>query len=149
MLITCYLREGVVYVPTVARRASGPIYTEIEPISVIPLGNLNAVQQALRDSLRRGNAILPDADPRAPRASPIIQKYAGARSWSAFVRRAWTWSIRDDNGLFKIIGYRTHPKGHWDQDPAEEIRFPPGTTVDDAIDRMLAILQETARAAPN
>ena len=54
MLITCYLREGVVYVPTVARRASGPIYTEIEPISVIPLGNLNAVQQRAKGFAEEG-----------------------------------------------------------------------------------------------
>jgi hypothetical protein len=145
MLISCYLREGTVYVPTVARRASGPIYTDIEPIAVIPIINLDAVRQALRESLTRGNAIIPDRDPKDRDLSPVILKYARVRSWSAFFRSAWTWSIRDDDGLIKIIGYRRHPKGYWEQDPAQEIRFSPETTVGDAINRMITILQATAR----
>jgi len=149
MLITCYLRGNIVFVPTVARRASGPIYTEMEPISVIPLGNLNDVREALRDSLKRGNAVIPDPDPQDRDAPPVILKYARVRSWSAFFRSAWTWSIRDDDSLFKIICYRKHPKRYWEEEPAQEIRFLPGTIVDDVIDRMIAILQETARAASN
>ena len=149
MLISCYLREDKVYVPTVARRASGPIYTDIEPIAVIPIINLAAVRQALRESLKRGNAIIPDRDPKDREVPPAILKYARVRSWSAFFRSAWTWTIRDDDGLFQIGGYRRHPKGYWEHDPAQEIRFPRATTVDDVIDRMIAILQETARAAPN
>jgi hypothetical protein len=141
MLITCYLREGMVYVPTVVRRASGPIYSSIEPIEVIPLGNLASVRQALRESLRRGNAVVPDRDPQDLDSPPIILKYARVRSWSAFFRTAWTWSIRDDDGLFKIVSYRKHPKRYWEEDPAQEKRFPPGTTVDNVINRMITILQ--------
>ena len=51
--------------------------------------------------------------------------------------------------MYKIIFYRKHPKKYWEQDLAQQIQFPVGTTVDDVVDRMLAILQETARAAPN
>jgi hypothetical protein len=149
MLITCYLRAGTVYVPTVARRVSGPIYTEIEPIRVVSLRSFDSVRQALRESLKRGNAVIPDPGPRELRAPPTILKYARVRSWSAFFRTASTWSIRDDDGLFKIIGYRKHPKGYWEQDIENEITFPSGTNVDEVIDRMIAILQETARTAPN
>jgi hypothetical protein len=145
MLIKCYLREGVVYVPTVVRRASGPIYSSIEPIAVIPLADLDSVRQALRESQKRGNAVVPDRAPQDRDAPPVILKYARVRSWSAFFRTASTWSIRDDDGLFKIIGYRKHPKRYWEQDPVQEINFPPGTTVDDLIERMIAILQETAQ----
>jgi len=56
MLITCYLRKGIVYAPTVARRASSPIYTNIEPIEVIPLQELDAVRRALRESLKKGKS---------------------------------------------------------------------------------------------
>jgi hypothetical protein len=145
MLITCYLRARTVYVPTVARRVSGPIYTEIEPISVVPLDNLDAVREALRESLKKGNAIIPDRGPQELRAPAIILKYARLRSWSAFFRTAWTWSIRDDDGLFKIIGYRKQPKGYWEQDIENEIRFPPGTNVDEVIDRVIALLQQAAQ----
>jgi len=146
MMITCYLRRGIVYIPTVARRATSPIYTNIEPIAVIPLEDLDAVRQALRESLKKGNPIIPDPDPQELRAPPIILKYAGVRSLSAFFRSTSTWSIRDDDGLFKITVYRKHPKGYWEPDPSQEIKFPQGTTVDNVIDRMMAILQETARA---
>jgi hypothetical protein len=145
MLITCYLRENIVFVPTVVRRASGPIYTNIEPIAVIPLGNLDSVRQALRDSLKRGNAVIPDPDPQDRDAPPVILKYARVRSWLAFFRTACTWSIRDDDGLFKIINYRKHPKGYWEQDLAQEIKFLPGTTVGELIDRMIAIMQRAAQ----
>jgi|SRR6185437_15913958 hypothetical protein len=144
MLITCLLRKDTVFVPTVARRVSGPIYTEIEPIRVVPLNDLDAVREALRESLRRGNAIIPDPGPQELRAPPAILKYARVRSWSAFFRTASTWSIRDDDGLFKIIGYRKHPKGYWEQDIENEIKFPLGTNVEEVIDRVIVLLQQTA-----
>ena len=36
MFVECYLREGTVYVPTVVRQASSPIYNVIEPIAAVP-----------------------------------------------------------------------------------------------------------------
>jgi hypothetical protein len=47
------------------------------------------------------------------------------------------------------VGHRKHPKGYWQEDQSQKIQFPVGTTVNDVLDRMLAILQETARLAPN
>ena len=84
-------------------------------------------------------------NPKALRAPPLMLKYAGMRSWSAFFRNASTWSIREDDGVYKIIFYRKHPKKHWEQDLAQEIQFPVGTTIDNVVDRMIAILQEAAR----
>ncbi len=72
---------------------------------------------------------------------------ARLRSWSAFFRNAWTWSIRDDDGVYKIIGYRKHSKEYWEKDPSQEIKFPVRTRLDDVVDRMIAILQEAARQA--
>jgi hypothetical protein len=149
MLIKCYLREGTVYVPTVARRASSPIYTTIEPIAVVPLNDPAAVRAALVDSLNRGNAIIPDPDPQALRAPPIILKYAPVRSWSAFFRTAFSWSIAQEDGGYQILGNRKHPKGYWEEDPSQKIQFPPHATREDVVDRMVVILQETARTATN
>ena len=47
MLFSCYLRDGIVYFPTIARRESGPIYTDIEPVAVVPLSNSEDVRRAL------------------------------------------------------------------------------------------------------
>ena len=145
MFIECYLREGTVYVPTVARRASSPIYTTIEPVVVVPLDDLGSVRAALLDLLKRGNATIPNPDPQALRAPPIILKYARVRSWSAFFRTAWSWSIAQEDGAYQILGYRKHPKGYWEEDQSQKIQFPRQATVDDVVDRMIAILVETAR----
>jgi hypothetical protein len=145
MLIECYLREGIVYVPTVARRASSPIYTTVEPIVVVPLRDRHAVRAALVDSLKKGNATIPDPDPQALRAPPVILKYAKVRSWSAFFRTAWSWSITQEDGAYQILGYRKHPKGYWEEDQSQKIQFPQQAIVDDVVDRMLAILQEAAQ----
>lgn len=59
MFVECYLREGTVYVPTVVRQASSPIYNIVEPIVVVPLNDPEAIRAALLDSLSRGNAIVP------------------------------------------------------------------------------------------
>ncbi len=145
MLFTCYLRDGIVYIPTVARRKSEPIYTNIEPVAVVPVSSTEGVRCALLETIARKNVVIPDRDPKALRAPPLLPKYAGVRSLSAFYRNASTWSIIEDDGVYKILNYRKHPKGYWQPDPAEEIQFPLGTTIDDVVDRMIAILQEAAR----
>jgi len=145
MLFSCYLRDGVVYVPTIARRKSEPIYTTIEPVAVVALSNSEDVRRALLETIARKNVVIPDPDPKALRAPPWMLKYAGVKSWSAFFRNASTWSFREDDGVYKIIFYRKHPKKYWEQDLAQEIQFPVETTVDDVVDRMIAILQKAAR----
>ena len=149
MLIKCYLREGTVYAPTVVRRASEPVYNIIEPIAVVPLNDPDAVRVALLNSLDRGNAIVPDPNPRDRDAPPAILKYARVRSWSAFFRTAFSWSITQEDGVYQIQGHRKHPKGYWEEDQSQKIQFLRQATRQDVLDRMLAILQETARAAPN
>ena len=145
MLCSCYLRDYVVYVPTLARRAREPVYTHIEPVGVVSIANTEAVRRTLLETIARKNPTIPDPDQKARDAPSIILKYAGVRSWSAFYRNASTWSIREDDGVYKIIGYRKHSKGSWLQDLEQQIQFPVGTIVDDVVDRMIAILQEAAR----
>jgi hypothetical protein len=146
MLFTCYLRDGIVYVPTVARRKSEPIYTNIEPVAVVPVSSTEDVRRAFLEAIGRKNVVIPDRDAEALRAPPLLPKYAGVRSLSAFYRNASTWSIIEDDGVYKILSYLKHPKGYWRPDLAREIQFPVRTTVDGVIDRMIAILQEAARA---
>ena len=45
MLGSCYLRDYVVYVPTLARRAREPVYTHIEPVGVVSIANTEAVRR--------------------------------------------------------------------------------------------------------
>jgi hypothetical protein len=118
MLFTCFLRDGIVYVPTVAKRESEPVYTNIEPVAVVPVTNIEAVRRALLDTIAKKNILIPV--PKDLDAAPILLKYAGVRSWSAFYRNASTWSITEEEGAYQILGYRKH-KGYWQEDPDQKI----------------------------
>jgi hypothetical protein len=145
MLYSCYLRNGIVYVPTLARREREPVYTDIEPVGVVPVANTEAVRRTLLDTIARKNPTIPAPDRMTRDGPSILLKYAGVRSWSTFYRNALTWSIGEDDGVYKIISYCKRSKGYWQQDLEQPIQFPVGTTVDDVVDRMIAILQEAAR----
>lgn len=144
MLFKCYLRDDIVYVPTVARRKSEPIYTNIEPVAVVAVSSTEDLRRALLESIAKKNVVISDRDPKALSAPPLLPKYAGVKSLSEFYRNASTWSIIEDDGVYKILSYLKHPKGYWQPDPAHEIQFPARTTVDDVVDRMIAILQQAA-----
>jgi hypothetical protein len=141
MLYNCYLRNDIVYVPTVGKR--GGAYTDIEPVAAVPVTNVEALRRAFQDVIARGNAAVPLIKGKWP--PPVLLKYAGVKTWLAFARGASTWNIENNDGIYKIVGHRLHPDGYWVEDHEHESDFPPGTTVDDVIGRMIAILQEAAR----
>src|ERR1700751_4039882 len=109
MLYHSYLKNGVVYVPTVAKLQTGA-YTDIEPVAVVPVANKEALRHAFMDVIARKNAIVPNP-PKDDWPPPVLLKYAGVKTWSAFARGAATWSIDETDGKFQIIGYRDHPDG--------------------------------------
>jgi hypothetical protein len=139
-----YLRKGTLFVPTNGRVEGGGILRDIEPVEVVPISNIEAVRQALRATIARGNPAIPHP-PRGTRLQPVVLKYAGVKTWSAFARYATRWRIREKDGSYQIGGYRKHEKGYWVEDPEQTIQFPAGTTVDEVIDRTIAILQDAAR----
>jgi hypothetical protein len=142
MLFHVCLRQGIVYVPTVARRDGGP-YTDIEPVGVVPVANTEGIRRALMAAIARGNITVPV--PKGKWPAPVFLKYAGVRTWSAFARGASSWSIEEKDGKYQIDGYRKHPKGYWVEDPEQRIILPAGATVNDVIDRMIAILEDAAQ----
>jgi hypothetical protein len=75
---------------------------------------------------------------------PVLLKYAGVKSWSAFQRGMSFWSLEKRDGAFQIAGQTKQPDGMWRDDPEQIIRFPRSAVVDDVIDRMIAILQDAA-----
>ncbi|HUJ09765.1 MAG TPA: hypothetical protein VL171_07040, partial [Verrucomicrobiae bacterium] len=138
MLFNVYLRHGVVYVPTVAKRDIA-VYTDIEPVAVVPVTNGEGLRCALLDTIARKNVAVPV--PKGKWPPPVLLKYSGVKTWSAFARGASTWNIEEKDGKYQIEGYRTHPKGYWEEDPDQKIEFPAGTSVDTVIERMIGILQ--------
>jgi hypothetical protein len=141
MLYTCYLRDGVVYVPTVGKR--GGVYTTIAPVAAVPVANTEGLRRAFLDAITRRNVAVPPVKGKWP--PPLLPKYAGVKSWSAFARGALTWNIIANEELYQIVGHRLHEDGYWVEDHDQRIKFPAGTTVGDVIDRMIAIMQDAVR----
>jgi hypothetical protein len=74
-----------------------------------------------------------------------VLKYADVKTWSAFARGMSSWSIKEKDESYQIVGYRTNRDGHREGDPEQRITFPPRSTLDEVVDRMIAILQDAAR----
>jgi hypothetical protein len=138
-----YLRKGILFVPTTGL-VEGGIHRDIEPVEVVPISNTEGVRQALRATIARGNPAIPPFPP-GKRPPPVVLKYAGVKTWSAFARDARCWRIGERDGAHQIGGYRKHAKGYWVEDPEQTIKFPAGTPVETVVDRMIAILQDAAR----
>ena len=143
MLFHAYLRNALVYVPTVVKLQTGA-YMDVDPVAVVPVTNTDGLRHALLDAIARKNAIVPPP-PKDDWPPPVLLKYAGVKTWSAFARNAAVWSIEETDGNFLIVGYRTHRKGYWEEDARQKTSFPLGSTVHDTVERMIAILQGAAQ----
>jgi hypothetical protein len=141
MLCNLYLRKGKVFIPTLGRVPGGP-YRDIEPVTVVDVSDADGLHQAVRETIARGN--LPVGPYPRPNPPPVVLKHAGVKSWGAFARWASPWVIDERDGKYQIIGHRREPN-NWAQDPEQTVNFPLGTTLDQVIDRMIAILQAAAR----
>ena len=139
MLVHCYLRRNVVYVPTVARLKTGA-YREIEPVVVLSTADTDGLRRAIGDAIKRGNEIIPNP-PKNDWPSPVLPKYAGEKTWSAFARSASLWSVKTNNTEYQITRFREHSRGYLVEDHQKIYRLP---TVSDVIERMIEILQAAA-----
>lgn len=139
-----YLRNGLVFIPTTGfvQRA---FYRIVEPVSVVPVSDSDAVHRALSATMARGNPKVTAPQP-SDRSPPFLTKYAGVKSWSTFVRSASLWGIDEREGTFGIYAYRRDPPNGWVRDERNDVTFPVGTTASRVIERMISILQEAARA---
>jgi len=145
MLYKCYLKKHTVYLPTTVNQGIA-VYMDVDPVTVVPVADTDHLRRAMLNTIPKENPF------RAPtiedaRKPPVLLKYTGDKSWSAFMRGASSWSIYEKDGIFQIEPYRVHPKGYWEPDRDNFIKFPSGTSVDVVIDRMIAILQSAASAS--
>lgn len=101
MLFTCTLKNRIVYVPTVVKTEAG-FYMRRDPVAVVPAAKTDALWGAFHDVMEKGNETVPtpkrDAFP-----IPVLPKYAGAKSWAAFMKGASEWAINEDNGIARTL----------------------------------------------
>jgi len=138
-----YLRKGTIYLPTLGIVEKG-FYRGIEPVTVVSVTNTEALRQALLATITRGNPTVPRLR-RSEYPPPILLKYAGVKTWSAFDNGTSLWTISEVGGHFVIVAYRKLPTGESVQNKGETIEFPVGSSVDAAVDRMIEILQHAAQ----
>jgi hypothetical protein len=120
-------------------------YRGVEPVVAVSASNSDGLRRALAETIARGNPAVPKL-PRGKWPAPIVLKYAGVKSWSAFERGMRLWSITENNGNFQIAEQKKQPDGMWRPDAAETIAFPAGSSADDVIERTISIVQSSARA---
>jgi hypothetical protein len=138
-----YLRKGIVYVPTMGIMEKG-FYRGIEPVSVVSVSNSEALREALAATIARGNPTVPKLR-RREWPPPVVLKYAGVKSWSAFERGMMLWSIEEKDGVWKVVGTRKGSDGAMVDDPDQTTTFPAGVSAHDAISRAISIVQHAAQ----
>ena len=142
-----YLRSGTVYLPTMGKMDEG-FYRAVEPVSVVSASDVGGIRQALQATIARGNPAVPMLR-RSEYPPPLLLKYAGVKSWSAFERGLEFWTIKQKNSVFQIAGQSKRPDRAWRDDAERTIVLPPTSTVDDVIDQMIVVLQGAAKGASN
>jgi hypothetical protein len=135
-----YLRSGTVYIPTMGKMDEG-FYRAVEPVAVVSASDIDGTRTALQAAIVRGNPAVPILR-RSEIPPPLLPKYAGVKSWSAFERGMMFWTIKEKNGAFQIAGQSKRADRGWRTDLDRTIDFPLNTTTDDVVDRMIAIVQE-------
>jgi hypothetical protein len=139
-----YVRNGTVYVPTVARAESGGhlgYFMDIDPVEVVPATDAGALQRAIKDVVTKGNPIVSAPQTRAAFPKPIVLKYAKVKSWSAFEKNALFWKIVEKDGIYQIKPGRRRPDRGWEDDPERIESLPPGTMLDAVVQRIALLLQ--------
>jgi hypothetical protein len=137
-----YLRKGMVIIPTSGSVHRG-LHRDVEPVAAVAASDTDAVRRALLDTIARGNPLTAYYS-RGTYPQPVVLKYAGVKTWSAFARGTSNWTIKEKDGRYQIVGYKMHPDG-WVEDPEQITSFAVGTTLDDVVDRAIEIVQEAAR----
>jgi hypothetical protein len=140
-----YLRNGVVFVPTMAKTLAG-YYLMFEPVDVQPADSVDALHKILLAAMVRGNPIVTTpALPNFPR--PVMERYCGMKSLSAFDRTAAYWSISQDADGFRIYEWQRSDRHRlgwgWEQIPESEIRLPASTTIEGATRRAAELALRT------
>jgi hypothetical protein len=139
MLWNLYLRNGVAYVPTVAQTQAG-FFIDIEPVEAVPASDAEALEGAIKQTLKRGNPRIPTPT-RAAFPMPVVLKHAKVRSWSAFERNSTNWTIVEKDGHYQIKRGRKRADGGWEDDPEHVEVLPHGVELNEIAQRIALSVQ--------
>jgi hypothetical protein len=145
MDVSLRLHDGIVHIPTSYR--SGFLIDDA-PIESVPAEQTERLRHAIFAAIERGNPSISrnEANTLVGRKDHPLLKAARVRSWYALDRQTkGLWSVAENGGFYQIrVDEPMQPRG-WHEDKSKRIEFPPGTPVEDVIDRLIAMIQECAR----
>jgi hypothetical protein len=148
MIITPLLYQSTVHIATPYIVERGGPYFEDEPLQSAPVEQTEKLRRAIRAAIDRGNPAISRAEVKALRdgKNPPMLSATGARSWYQLDRQMkGSWSLIEKSGRYEIrVDQPMEPRG-WHEDKAKRVEFPPGTPVDEVIERLIGMIQERAR----
>jgi hypothetical protein len=59
MLYNCFLKDGIVYVPTVVKMQTG-VYSDVEPVAVVPVTNTEVLRRGFLRAIAKENIVVPN-----------------------------------------------------------------------------------------
>lgn len=130
-----YLRKGAAFVPTMAKTEAG-YWMGVEPVEVQKVATVEALEQLLLTVMERGNPVF--ATPtRQNFPRPVMERYCGLKSLSAFERTATCWSISRNEIAYRIYEWRRSERyrGAREEATDSEIRLPIDTPLRDVARR--------------
>jgi hypothetical protein len=130
MIWDFYLRDGIVYIPSIAKTEAG-FSRVVEPVEVVAVGDAQSLEQALKRTIERGNPRIPTPPREEQARKPIILRYAKVKTWAAFAKTALPWNIEERDQIYTIAPLKEAPgkpyKGHpgWVVDKERAESLPP------------------------
>jgi len=139
MLISCYLRRGIVYIPTVGKSDRGS-FRYIDPVETVPVLDTAELRKAFRDVTARGNPSIPTLR-REDHTESVVAKAAGVKTYTAFANRALSWTIENEDNAIRIKGQKKLPRGGWVDDPDSIVVLQNCTDQGEMIEELIRIVQ--------
>ena len=143
MLFHAYLRNAIAYVPTVVKLQTGA-YMDVDPVAVVAVANTDGLRRALLDAIGRKNAVVPPP-PKDKWPPPILLKYAGVKTWAALPAARRSGASKRRMGIFLSLAIEPIETIIGRRIPIRRPSFRPNASVDEVVDRMIAILQDAAQ----
>ncbi len=146
MLCICYLRFGIVFVPTEALVSRGH-YKTVGPATSFPVEATQVAIEALRATVARGNPNWQSVEPemKIPGYLPI---WAGFKTWGRFEKgMSSIWYLSDKaNGNYLIeTPRRIRGSDAWEPGDSADVVFPAGTDLDTVLIRLVTMMQAKAK----
>jgi hypothetical protein len=141
MLWHFYVRKQIAYIP-VLTKTEAAFRVDCEPVTVVPIDDSTAFRDSLRTVIVKGVPRIPAPTFARNGPKPVVLKYAGVTSWSAFEHGAACYQILLKEGRYHFQPLKSGPQRGWVKDPGATEIFPANCSLEDVVGRIVTRVQE-------